>query len=93
MNVLVAAIYGTDDRAEITEHLKAYYEPQQVKLSGVTRAFGSIFVDGFATSDHEDGALKTSTFDSITRFLVTYGMAEAVLEVSEGEVKEKLTEL
>ncbi len=93
MSVLVSAIYGTDDRAEITGYLKAHYEPQQVKLSGVTRAFGSIFVDGFATSDHEGGPLRTSTFDSIVRFLTTYGMAEAVLEVTEDEVTEKLTEL
>ena len=93
MNVLVAAIYGTEDREEITGHLRAYYEPQQVKLSGITRAFGSVFVDGFATSDHEGGALRTSTFDSIARFLTRYGMADAVLEVTEDEVKEKLTEL
>src|SRR3990167_914403 len=77
MSVLVAAIYGTDDRAEITQHLRAYYEPQTVKLSGITRAVGSIFVDGFATADHKGGPLRTSTFDSIARFLATYGMADA----------------
>ncbi|MDZ4380520.1 MAG: DUF2145 domain-containing protein [Parvibaculum sp.] len=89
MSVLVAAIYGTDDRAEITQHLRAHYEPQTVKLSGITRAVGSIFVDGFATADHKGGPLKTSTFDSIARFLTTYGMAQAVLEVTEEGVVEK----
>ena len=89
MSVLVAAIYGTDDRAEITRHLRAHYEPQTVKLSGITRAVGSIFVDGFATADHKGGPLRTSTFDSIVRFLTTYGMAQAVLEVTEEGIVEK----
>ncbi|MBX3446256.1 MAG: DUF2145 domain-containing protein [Parvibaculaceae bacterium] len=92
MNILVAAIYDTDDRAEITRHLKAYYEPQPVRLSGITRTVGSLFVAGFATSDHAGGVLRTSTFDSIERFLTRYDLAEAVLEITEEGTVEKLAQ-
>lgn len=92
MSILVASIYGTDDRAEITRHLKEYYEPQTVRLSGITRTVGALFVPGFATSDHAGGPLRTSTFDSIGRFLTTYELAEAVLEITEEGAVEKFAQ-
>ncbi len=82
MDNLVAAIYGTDDRKLITANLKAYYEPQPVGISGLERTFGPLFVGGFHTDDH-DGPLRTSTFESIARFLQRYRLAQAVLEVKE----------
>jgi len=88
MALLVAAIYDTDDRRTISGHLRAHYEPRDIKLGGVTRALGSVFVDGFATSDHRGGPLRTSTFDSIAAFLTRYDLAEAVLEVTESNVRE-----
>lgn len=88
MAVLVSAIYGTEDRAEISSRLRDYYEPQTVKLGGVTRTLGSVFVPGFATADHDGGEIRTSTFDTIARFLMRYGMAETVLEVTEEGVVE-----
>ncbi len=88
MDVLVAAIYDTGSRVEISQRLREYYEPQTVRLSGLLRVAGSIFVPGFAMADHHGGPLRTSTFGSIARFLTKYEMAEAILEVSEGGVTE-----
>lgn len=90
MDVLVAAIYDTKSRSEITQHLREYYEPQDVKISGMTAFFGSLFVNGFETSDHHGSPMQTSTFDSIARFLNHYHMADHVLEVSEDAVEDKL---
>lgn len=85
MAVLVSAVYGTSDRKDISGYLRAYYEPSDVGIGGVTRVLGSLFVDGFATSDHRGGELRTSTYDSIASFMTQYGLADAVLEVTEEE--------
>lgn len=85
MAVLISAIYGTSDRTEISGYLRAYYEPSDVGIGGVTRVLGSIFVTGFATSDHGGQEIRTSTYDSIAAFMTQYGLADAVLEVTEGE--------
>jgi hypothetical protein len=79
---ILAAIYGTSDKTEVTAHLRASYEPKAVPISGVVRALGPIFVDGFHTDD-QDGAVKTSTFESIAAFLQRYNLAEDVIEVRE----------
>lgn len=79
---LVAAIYGTDDKAQITANIAAHFTPQRVGLSGLQRAFGPLFVDGFETSDH-DGPIRTSTFGALGRFMDKYGMTQTQFEVDE----------
>lgn len=91
MALIVSAIYGTTDRAEISGHMRDYYEPSDVGVGGVTRVLGSVFVQGFATSDHGGRPIRTSTFDSIVGFMTRYGLAETVLEVTETDVAVKMS--
>lgn len=82
MAVIMEAIYGSADRKQITANMRAYYQPTPVALSGLETIFGPAFVDGFHTDDHK-GPIKTSTFESIGRFLNKYELAETVFEVTE----------
>jgi len=86
MALLTTAIYGTEDRREISQHLRAHYEPRPVALNGLVRAAGSVFVDGFATSDHRGAPLRTSTFGSIADFLKRYDLAAVELEITEAGI-------
>ncbi len=84
LQVLMAAVYGTDDRDQIAANIRAHFTPQRVGLSGLQRTLGPIFVSGFETSDHS-GPIRTSTFGALGRFMVQYGMAQDQFEVTESE--------
>jgi hypothetical protein len=83
LNVLMAAIYQTDDREYIEANIKAYFDPQTVRLGPLQRVFGPMFVKGFETGDHE-GAIRTSTFGSLAGFMRSYGLVDADITITEG---------
>ncbi len=82
LEVLMAAIYQTDDPRRIAANVKAYFKPQPVGLNGLERTFGPIFVGGFRTDDH-DGRIRTTTFGALERFLDGYGLLQERFEVTE----------
>jgi hypothetical protein len=80
LDVMLAGLYRTEDQARIQADLAAYFEPQTIRLGGFREALGTMFVRGFATSDHR-GAIRTATFETIARFMQRYRLADAVLTV------------
>lgn len=68
LDVLVAAIYRTDDIKQIKANEKAYFVAQAVNVSPIKLALGSIFSAEVATSD-QPGPPETATFETISAFL------------------------
>lgn len=75
LNVVMAAVYGTSDMAQIKANTKAHFAAQPVKISPLARGFGPLFVKGVATDDHH-GRLKTTTFGSIARFMDDFRLSD-----------------
>lgn len=75
LNVVMASVYGTADMAQIKSNTKTHFAAQPVELSPLARSFGPVFVKGVSTDDHK-GALKTTTFGSIARFMDHYRLSE-----------------
>ncbi|WP_422025538.1 DUF2145 domain-containing protein [Pyruvatibacter mobilis] len=88
LSVLMAAIYETDNRDLIDANIEAYFEPQTVRLGPLQRAFGPLFVRGVETSDHS-GAIRTSTFGSLSRFMRAYKLSDTDFTITERGVLEQ----
>lgn len=78
LNVLNAAIYGTDDMRQIKTNLRAYFEPQPVDVSPVKLMLGSLLKAEVALSDHE-GPVKIATFTTIARYMEKHGLVEEAI--------------
>lgn len=81
LDVIFAAIYGTNDIKVIKADEKAYFVPQPVNVNPVKLALGSLFAADVTTSDHP-GAPETATFETIGRFLAKYKAASEVVVVT-----------
>ena len=81
LEVTMAAIYGIDDRRQIRANIDAYFEPTVVDIDPLRRLFGPLFVAGVHTDD-QGRDITTATFGSLAQFYETYGLAEAVFEVT-----------
>ncbi|HBT97578.1 MAG TPA: DUF2145 domain-containing protein [Desulfobulbaceae bacterium] len=71
LDVIMAAIYQTNDIKVIKTNEKAYFQPQPVNVGRLKLFFGSMFSSDIATSDHSDDPV-TATFTTISRFLNKY---------------------
>lgn len=80
LDVIMAAIYQTNDIKVIKANEKAYFEPQPVNINPIKLLLGSMFAADVATSDHPD-SLVTSTFTAIERFLIKYEAVSETLTV------------
>ncbi|WP_419786440.1 DUF2145 domain-containing protein [Pseudodesulfovibrio sp.] len=79
LDVVVAAIYQTDDYDQIKADIKAYFKPQDVrygKLSKNGLRFASIFIPDVTVSDHPNGPVQTTTFTKIGEFLEQYKLQQ-----------------
>jgi hypothetical protein len=85
LNVINAAIYDTDNMARIKANTKAYFTPQEVKVSRFKLALGDIFAKGVETDDHER-KIQTTSFSSIARYLNEFGLLQHAV-VFESETK------
>jgi len=81
LDVIIAAIYQTDDIKVIKANEKAYFDPQPVNVNPVKLLLGSMFVADVATSDHP-GHPETSTFTTLGRFLTKYNAALEILTLT-----------
>ncbi|MEM7542228.1 MAG: DUF2145 domain-containing protein [Pseudomonadota bacterium] len=68
IDVITAALYQTDDLAQIKANERAHFNAHRVRLSQFKLRLGVIFRDGIRTSDH-DGPVYTATFQSIENYL------------------------
>lgn len=71
LDLIFAAIYGTEDLDRIKANERAYFIPQPVKVNSFKLLLGSIFISDIAVSD-QNGPPVTATFASIARFLDRY---------------------
>ncbi|MGV8074898.1 MAG: DUF2145 domain-containing protein [Syntrophobacteraceae bacterium] len=81
LDVIMAAIYKTDDLKVIKANEKAYFEAQPVHVNPIKLAFGSMFSAEVALSDHQ-GPPVTATFETISRFLKKYDNATEILTIT-----------
>lgn len=81
LDVIVAAIYRTDDLRFIKANEKAYFEAQPVNVNPVKLAIGSMISADVAISDHP-GPPVTATFETIGRFLKKYDAATEILTIT-----------
>ncbi|GAC14614.1 DUF2145 domain-containing protein [Aliiglaciecola lipolytica] len=68
LDLLNAAIYDTQDVAQLKVNAKAHFKAQRVKTSPLKLMFGSMFMDDVSTKDHK-GKVYTSTFTTIGEYL------------------------
>jgi len=81
LDVIIAAIYKTNDINIIKANEKKYFEPQRVNVNPIKLALGSLFVADVTTSDHP-GAPVTATFTTIGNFLIKYQAATEILTIT-----------
>jgi hypothetical protein len=68
LDVLNAAIYQTDSKAQLKANTRAYFKAQPIKMSGLKLSLGAMFMDQLTLEDH-NAKLKTATFTTITHYL------------------------
>lgn len=80
LDVLNAAIYQTDNIGQLKANTKRHFKAQPLNIGRVKLFFGSLFHPDVKTSDHK-GAVQTTTFGSIARYLEGNGLAKTVVHV------------
>lgn len=80
LDVINAAIYQTDDIAQIKANEKAYFVGQKVNVNPFKLLFGSMFSKEVSTSDHQ-GETITATFETIGKYLEKYDEGTEVLTI------------
>ena len=68
LDVLMASLYGTKDKARIKANINAYFDPQPVEVSGMKRLLAPAAAPALTTADH-GSQVATATFGSIARFM------------------------
>ena len=82
LDVINAAVYGTEDYKQIKVNIATYFEPQPLHVNPLKLWLASIFIPDITTSDH-DGAVGTATFWSIARYMQQHGLADEVFTIAE----------
>ncbi|MEM9625506.1 MAG: DUF2145 domain-containing protein [Pseudomonadota bacterium] len=75
LNLLMAALYDTDDMARIKANTQAHFEPQVVKISPLKRLVGPMVMDGVTMSD-QTSTVRTTTFTTIANFMDRFDLVE-----------------
>ncbi|EBA11627.1 DUF2145 domain-containing protein [Roseobacter sp. CCS2] len=85
LDVIMAALYDTDDPAQIKANITAYFTPQRVPLNGLQRLFAPAASMALTTADH--GAnVGTATFGSIARFMESNNLHDEVYRITPTQV-------
>ncbi|SFR31387.1 hypothetical protein SAMN04488005_0014 [Yoonia tamlensis] len=81
LNVLMAALYDTDDLNQIKANTAAYFVPQPIAVNGLQRAFATVASQALTTADHGPN-VATATFGSIARFMENNDLAAEVYRIT-----------
>lgn len=81
LDVLMAALYDTNDRSQIKANIAAYFAPQAVPLSGLKRLFAPAASQALTTVDH-GSRVGTATFGSIARFMETNALHDQIYRIT-----------
>ncbi|WP_342075444.1 DUF2145 domain-containing protein [Yoonia sp. SS1-5] len=85
LDVVMAALYDTDDPRQIKANIAAHFTPQRVRLNGLQRLFGPVASQALTTADHGD-TVGTATFGSIARFMQTHDLDTATYRITPDRV-------
>ena len=80
LDVIAAAAWETDDRAQIKANLSAWFEPATVEVSFFERLLGPS-VDERIRLDDQRGEIRTATFGSMAAFMDRYQLATDHYEI------------
>ena len=75
LNLLMAALYDTEDMARIKANTEAHFKPQVVEISPLKRLIGPMVMDGVTMSDHTR-TVRTTTFTTIADFMDRFDLVE-----------------
>lgn len=75
LNVLMSALYDTDDLDRIKANIQAHFEPQTIEVNPIKRLVGPLVMDGVAMDD-QTGTIQTSTFTTIARFMADHDLSD-----------------
>ncbi len=81
LDVLMAALYDTRNRAQIKANVAAHFTPQPVRLNGVQRLLAPAASQALTTADH-GASVGTATFGSIARFMAAHDLAEVTYRIT-----------
>lgn len=81
LDVLMAALYDTNDPQRIKANIAAYFTPQRVELNGLQRMLAPAASAALTTRDH-GGQVGTATFGSIARFMEANDLADVTYKIT-----------
>jgi hypothetical protein len=81
LEVLMAGLYGTSDKAKIKANIAAHFKPQYIKVDGFKRLLAPVASKALTTQDH-GSKIYTATFSSIARFMKTNKLAAEVYRIT-----------
>lgn len=85
LNLLMAALYDTNDMSRIKANIRAHFQPQEIEVSPLKRLLGPIVMDGISMSDQED-AIRTTTFTTLADFMKLFELTESVQRQTETSI-------
>ncbi|NJO38700.1 MAG: DUF2145 domain-containing protein [Rhizobiales bacterium] len=81
LDVLMAALYDTDDPGRIQANIRAHFTPQTIDIDPIKRLLGPLVIDGVAMDD-QSGTIRTSTFTTIARFMADHDLSAAAYRMT-----------
>ncbi|MGI9508982.1 MAG: DUF2145 domain-containing protein [Geminicoccaceae bacterium] len=81
LNLLMAALYDTDDMTRIKANTRAHFTPQTVEISPLKRLVGPMVMDGVAMSD-QTRTVRTATFTTIADFMASFELVESAYRLT-----------
>jgi len=85
LDVLMAALYDTQDPAQIKANIAAYFTPQPVQLGGLQRLLAPAASQALTTADH-GSSVGTATFGSIARFMEANTLHDEIYRITPTQV-------
>ena len=82
LDVLVSAVYETDNPQQIKANIAEYFTPQEISLNPLESLFGPVFVKDFTKRDQDVG-IKTATYTTIANFMKQYDLASEIYELQQ----------
>lgn len=75
LDLVAAAVWETTERTRLKANLSAWFEPGELRVSGLERLFGPMVDTRLRTDDHR-GPLRTTTFTALARFMADHGLSD-----------------
>lgn len=85
LDVLMASLHGTSNKARIKANITAHFKAQPVALSDTKRGLAAFASRALTTRDHGD-TVATATFGSIARFMQSHRLAKRVYRIDQARV-------